>query len=135
MKNVWKTMAVVVPLAFLAACTDAAKAPVDPPSSAAVTRPPAGVVQLDPENLKQIKVGQAQGEHTPEALTTTGKVQRKVLRELVSQNWGDSIHLNAHADSIFMGALGAALFGLDDVRAGRPAVLPTFVQPAAAAGA
>jgi hypothetical protein len=32
-----------------------------------------------------------------------------------------------------MGALGAALFGLDDVEAGRPAVLPTFVQAAVAA--
>ena len=66
-------------------------------------------------------------------LTFTGGVCKnpmatKVLRELVSQNWGDAIHLNAHADSIFMGALGAALFGADDVDAGRPAILPTFVQ-------
>ena len=30
--------------------------------------------------------------------------------------------------SIFMGALGAAMFGLDDLRAGRPSVLPTFVK-------
>jgi hypothetical protein len=31
-----------------------------------------------------------------------------------------------------MGALGAAMFGLDDVRAGRPAVMPSFVQAAMA---
>jgi hypothetical protein len=29
MKNLWKTMAAVVPLAFLAACTDSAKAPAE----------------------------------------------------------------------------------------------------------
>ena len=54
----------------------------------------------------------------------------KVLRELVDENYGEQITLNAHPDSIYMGALGAALFGLDDVEAGRPAVLPTFVQAA-----
>ncbi len=66
-------------------------------------------------------------------LTFTGGVCKnpmatKVLRELVRENWGDKIELNAHADSIYMGALGAALFGMDDVDAGRPAVLPTFVE-------
>jgi benzoyl-CoA reductase subunit A len=66
-------------------------------------------------------------------LTFTGGVCKnpmatKVLRELVTQNWGAEIHLNAHADSIFMGALGAALFGADDVEAGKPAILPTFVE-------
>jgi benzoyl-CoA reductase subunit A len=70
-------------------------------------------------------------------LTFTGGVCKnpmatKVLAELVAQNWGDAIHLNIHGDSIFMGALGAALFGADDVDAGRPAVLPTFVQKGAA---
>ena len=35
MKNVWKTMAVVVPVAFLAACTDAAKAPAEAAMAAA----------------------------------------------------------------------------------------------------
>lgn len=68
-------------------------------------------------------------------LTFTGGVCRnpmatKVLSELVAQNYGDGITLNAHPDSIYMGALGAALFGLDDVHAGRPALLPTFVQKA-----
>ncbi len=54
----------------------------------------------------------------------------KVLAELVAENCGAAIRLNIHADSIYMGALGAALFGMDDVDAGRPAVLPTFVERA-----
>ena len=48
----------------------------------------------------------------------------RVLRELVNENYGTEITLNAHPDSIFMGALGAAMFGLDDLRAGRPCTLP-----------
>ncbi len=71
-------------------------------------------------------------------LTFTGGVCKnpmatRVLAELVRESYGDGITLNIHPDSIYMGALGAALFGLDDVRAGRPAVLPTFVQAAQAA--
>jgi benzoyl-CoA reductase subunit A len=54
----------------------------------------------------------------------------KVLRQLVDENYGAGIVLNAHPDSIYMGALGAALFGVDDVEAGRPAILPTFVEKA-----
>lgn len=57
----------------------------------------------------------------------------KILRELVDQNYSRDIVLNAHADSIFMGALGAALFGVDDLEAGRPTVLPTFVEKASVA--
>jgi len=55
---------------------------------------------------------------------------RGVLRifEETKKNWGAAIELNIHPDSIYMGALGAALFGMDDVNAGRPAVLPTFVE-------
>ncbi len=69
--------------------------------------------------------------------TFTGGVCRnpmatKVLGELVEENYGAGITINAHSDSIFMGALGAAMFGLDDVRAGRPAVMPSFVQAAMA---
>jgi benzoyl-CoA reductase subunit A len=52
----------------------------------------------------------------------------RVLRELVDENYGKDIILNAHPDSIYMGALGAAMYGLDDVRAGRPSLLPTFVS-------
>ncbi len=52
----------------------------------------------------------------------------KVLRELVDENYGEAIVLNIHPDSIYMGARGAALFALDDYRAGRPGILPTFVH-------
>jgi benzoyl-CoA reductase subunit A len=52
----------------------------------------------------------------------------KVLRELVDQNYGTEIQLNIHPDSIYMGALGAALFSLDDVRAGALPELPAFVR-------
>jgi benzoyl-CoA reductase subunit A len=58
----------------------------------------------------------------------------KVLRELVDENYSKDVTLNIHPDSIYMGALGAALFALDDVRAGVPAILPTFAaQPSAGA--
>jgi benzoyl-CoA reductase subunit A len=50
----------------------------------------------------------------------------KVLRELTGENYGDGITLNVHPDSIYMGALGAALFALDDLRGGRPSLLPRF---------
>ena len=56
----------------------------------------------------------------------------KILGDLVRENYGDDIHLNIHPDSIYMGALGAALFGLDDVKAGRPGILPTFASKATA---
>ncbi len=69
-----------------------------------------------------------------EEFTFTGGVCKnamatKVLRELVDENYSSELTLNAHPDSIYMGALGAAMFALDDIRAGRPAVLPTFVDP------
>ncbi|MCC6215892.1 MAG: benzoyl-CoA reductase subunit A [Polyangiaceae bacterium] len=59
----------------------------------------------------------------------------KVLRELVDENYSKDVVLNAHADSIYMGALGAALFGVDDLEAGRPAILPTFVEKVRAGAA
>jgi benzoyl-CoA reductase subunit A len=70
-------------------------------------------------------------------LTFTGGVCKnpmatRVLRELVTEHYGAAITLNAHPDSIYMGALGAALFGLDDLAAGRPALLPTFARAAEA---
>lgn len=52
----------------------------------------------------------------------------KVLRELVGQNYGDTITVNTHSSSIYMGALGAAMYGLDDHNQGRGGVLPTFAQ-------
>ncbi len=56
----------------------------------------------------------------------------KVLRQLVAENYDPSTTLNIHPDSIYMGALGAALFGLDDARAGRVAPLPEFLRAAGA---
>jgi len=57
-------------------------------------------------------------------LTFTGGVSKngmavKVLRELVAESYGETITINVHPDSIYMGALGAALFALDNLRAGR----------------
>jgi benzoyl-CoA reductase subunit A len=43
----------------------------------------------------------------------------QALGELVRDNYGAAITINAHPDSIYMGALGAALFALEDLRAGR----------------
>jgi benzoyl-CoA reductase subunit A len=71
--------------------------------------------------------------------TFTGGVCRnpmatKVLHELVADGYGSGITVNMHADSIYMGALGAALFALDDVRAGRGGMLPAFVAAPPPAG-
>jgi benzoyl-CoA reductase subunit A len=65
------------------------------------------------------------------AFTFTGGVCKnpmatQVLGELVSEHYGAEITLHTHADSIYMGARGAALFALDDLRAGRPGILPNF---------
>jgi len=66
-------------------------------------------------------------------LTFTGGVcnnpmATRVLRELVDDNYGEAIVLNIHPDSIYMGALGAALFALDDLRSGTFAPPPAFVR-------
>ncbi len=52
----------------------------------------------------------------------------KELRSLVDDNYDASITLNVDPDSIYMGALGAALFALDDANAGRPSILPSFAR-------
>jgi benzoyl-CoA reductase subunit A len=57
----------------------------------------------------------------------------QVLGDLVRENYGEGITINTHPDSIYMGALGAALFALDDVQAGRAAILPAFAARRAAA--
>jgi benzoyl-CoA reductase subunit A len=54
-------------------------------------------------------------------LTFTGGVSRngmavKVLRELVEESYGEGIHINVDADSIYTGAFGAALFARDNQR-------------------
>ncbi|HSQ63267.1 MAG TPA: BadF/BadG/BcrA/BcrD ATPase family protein [Polyangiaceae bacterium] len=51
----------------------------------------------------------------------------KILRELVDENYGKDIVLNIHPDSIYMGALGGALFALDDLREQRVPPLPAFI--------
>jgi benzoyl-CoA reductase subunit A len=61
--------------------------------------------------------------------TFTGGVCRnematKVLHELVADGYGGGIAVNIHPDSIYMGARGAAMFALDDARAGRGGMLP-----------
>jgi benzoyl-CoA reductase subunit A len=66
-------------------------------------------------------------------LTFTGGVcnnpmATKILRELVDENYGAAVTLNIHPDSIYMGALGAALFALDDLRTGRLVELPSFIR-------
>jgi benzoyl-CoA reductase subunit A len=66
-------------------------------------------------------------------LTFTGGVCNnamavRVLRDLVAQTYGPEIQINVHPDSIYMGALGAALFALDDLRAGCAPELPAFVR-------
>ncbi len=63
-----------------------------------------------------------------EEFTFTGGVCKnpmacRVLRELVDENYGKHLTINIHPDSIYMGALGAALFALDDSRAGLPHLL------------
>jgi len=63
-----------------------------------------------------------------EEFTFTGGVCKnpmacRVLRELVDENYAPGMTINIHPDSIFMGALGAALFALEDARAGHPQLL------------
>ncbi len=43
----------------------------------------------------------------------------KVLHDLVAEHYSPGTRVNIHPDSIYMGARGAALFALDDYRAGR----------------
>jgi len=67
--------------------------------------------------------------------TFTGGVCRnpmavKLLRQLVAESYGSEIVINIDPDSIFMGALGAALYALDDLRAGGPQLLPSFTPVA-----
>jgi benzoyl-CoA reductase subunit A len=60
----------------------------------------------------------------------------KVLRELVAEGYGEEITLNIHPDSIYMGAMGAALFAVDNLAAGKAlAPLRPTVEAAAPAPA
>jgi len=69
--------------------------------------------------------------------TFTGGVAKnpmavQVLGELVADNYGGEVRTNIHPDSIYTGALGAALFALDDLAAGKAGLLPTFAEEATA---
>jgi activator of 2-hydroxyglutaryl-CoA dehydratase len=73
------------------------------------------------------------------AFTFTGGVCKnpmatRILGELVREHYGEGITIHTHPDSIYTGARGAALFALDDLRAGRAGILPNFgragAQPA-----
>lgn len=57
--------------------------------------------------------------------TFTGGVARnpaviKYLTELVHENYGSDITINIHTDSIFMGALGGAMFARRNIKADLP---------------
>lgn len=57
--------------------------------------------------------------------TFTGGVARnpaviKYLGQLVKENYGDKIKINIHTDSIFMGALGGAMFARRNIQADLP---------------
>lgn len=57
--------------------------------------------------------------------TFTGGVARnpaviKYLTKLVRENYGDNIKINIHTDSIFMGALGGAMFARRNIQADLP---------------
>ncbi|HSL22060.1 MAG TPA: BadF/BadG/BcrA/BcrD ATPase family protein [Vicinamibacterales bacterium] len=67
--------------------------------------------------------------------TFTGGVCRNematsVLHDLVEEHYGRDVTVNIHPESIYMGARGAALFALDDLRAGRGRVPPRFAEQA-----
>jgi benzoyl-CoA reductase subunit A len=56
----------------------------------------------------------------------------RILDELVRESYGKDLTMNIHPDSIFMGAVGAAMYALDDLREGRDPIPPAFLsaQPA-----
>ncbi len=55
----------------------------------------------------------------------------QILEGLIAEHYGAEIKMNAHPDSIYMGALGAALFAVEDVRAGHAHRLATHDRAAA----
>jgi benzoyl-CoA reductase subunit A len=57
--------------------------------------------------------------------TFTGGVARnqavvKYLGQLVRENYGEKIKINIHTDSIFMGALGGAMFARRNIKVDLP---------------
>ena len=59
----------------------------------------------------------------------------KLLDELVRESFGKDLTINIHPDSIYMGALGASLFALDDLRAGKKYPQPRFLEASASQAA
>jgi benzoyl-CoA reductase subunit A len=62
--------------------------------------------------------------------TFTGGVARngavvKHLTDLVVKNYGDKIKINIHTDSIFMGAMGGAMFARRGVKKMEPTLVST----------
>jgi benzoyl-CoA reductase subunit A len=67
--------------------------------------------------------------------TFTGGVARnpavvKYLTALVRENYGDQIKINIHHDSIFMGALGGAMFARRNIKADLPSAKKTKAEVA-----
>jgi len=65
--------------------------------------------------------------------TFTGGVARnpavvKYLSQLVRENYGDQIKINIHHDSIFMGALGGAMFARRNIKADLPSAKKAKVE-------
>jgi benzoyl-CoA reductase subunit A len=65
--------------------------------------------------------------------TFTGGVARnqaviKYLTQLVRENYGNDIRINIHTDSIFMGALGGAMFARRNIKADLPSVKKTKAE-------
>ncbi len=79
------------------------------------------------------RAGGVQSEFTFTGGVCKNPAVTKILDELVRESYGKDLVMNIHSDSIFFGAIGAALFALDDVREGRDPVPPRFlsVRPAA----
>src|SRR5205085_2421834 len=85
------------------------------------------------------RAGGVQSEFTFTGGVCKNPAVTKILDELVRESYGKDLVMNIHSDSIFFGAIGAALFALDDFREGRDPIPPRFLEqrPAArvAAGA
>ena len=65
--------------------------------------------------------------------TFTGGVERnpaviKYLAQLVKENYGDNIKINIHTDSIFMGALGGAMFARRNISVDLPSAKKNKVE-------
>jgi benzoyl-CoA reductase subunit A len=74
------------------------------------------------------RAGGVQSEFTFTGGVCKNPAVTKILDELVRESYGKDLVMNIHSDSIFFGAIGAALFALDDVREGRDPVPPRFLS-------